>query len=213
MMALDQQQIFNENLDIVKRVLTCVRYSNQSIERCPEDLYQEGCIKLWKLILSGEAENKENFENYAFIAVRNRMRDCCRHGRRTEDPVQPYETAIFEDGTRNFDILSVLDSSEDTVESAEDNILLADAIAAINDVKKNCNGVMLKGMDSIIYKIRGLSVTDIAKMYGVEPNHVGAWISRAKQHLHSNEAFLEKLSRLAVEKTGPLSSLYLEVAV
>jgi len=104
-----------------------------------------------------------------------------------------------------------LESSEDTAESALDNIHYAGVIAAINDVKQNCNGIVLKGLDSIIYKINGMSVTDIAKMYDVKPNHVGAWISRAQNRLRNNEDFLEKLSRLLVEKVELPSSLYTEV--
>jgi len=211
-MTSKQQQKVEDYLYIVKNALLCVPYSNQSIQRCPDDLYQEGCLSLCKLIISGHDENKENFEDYAFIAIRNRLIDCCRQGKRIEDPLI-HEKADCLECDNQCDVFSTLSSSEDISSEILDSITLGDALLAINDAKQNCNGVILKGIDSIIYKINGFSVTDIAEIYGVTPNNVGAWISRAKKHLHSNEAFSRRLSQIIVENNCTIPSLYLEVAI
>ena len=190
-MTVKQQQIFEKHLDVVRRALTCVPFNNHSIDRCPEDLYQEGCIRLHELIVSGADKKKKSFEDYAFISVRNRYLDICRAAARTEECVMSIDEAFVREDYEGFDLLSALDTSVDTAETAISNILIANAVAEIINAKKDCNGVILKGIDSILYRIKGYSVTDIAEIYGVPPNHVGAWMSRAKKILCSNPAVSE----------------------
>ena len=47
------------------------------------------------------------------------------------------------------------------------------------------------GVEALELKIAGYSGTDIAKLYGVQPNHVGAWISRAAQKLKKDLFLVE----------------------
>ena len=49
------------------------------------------------------------------------------------------------------------------------------------------------GMEALTLKIKGMCVTDIAKLYQVPPSHVGAWISRATSKLRSDSRFLKSL--------------------
>ena len=44
-------------------------------------------------------------------------------------------------------------------------------------------GTARNGVQALELKIAGYSGTDIAELYGVKPNHVGAWIARAAQKL------------------------------
>ena len=49
--------------------------------------------------------------------------------------------------------------------------------------KRAYSGVAKLGVEALELKIAGYSGTDIAELYGVKPNHVGAWITRAAQKL------------------------------
>ena len=53
------------------------------------------------------------------------------------------------------------------------------------------------GIEALELKIRGYSGADIARLYHTEPNHVGAWISRAKAKLKKDAAFMAELLKKA----------------
>ena len=57
--------------------------------------------------------------------------------------------------------------------------------------KRTYSGVAKLGVEALELKIAGYSGTDIAKLYGVQPNHVGAWISRAAQKLKKDVLLVE----------------------
>ena len=44
------------------------------------------------------------------------------------------------------------------------------------------------GVEALELKVKGLNGTDIAKLYNVKPNQVGAWISRAAQKIRKELA-------------------------
>ena len=54
-------------------------------------------------------------------------------------------------------------------------------------------GVARLGIEALVLKIRGYSITDIAGLYGVPPSHVGAWISRSAQKLRGDPTFMAAL--------------------
>ena len=53
---------------------------------------------------------------------------------------------------------------------------------------------MLKGIEAIELKMQGLAGVDIAKIYDVKPNHISAWIAKAKHELMINETFIKEIS-------------------
>lgn len=52
------------------------------------------------------------------------------------------------------------------------------------------SGVARLGIEALELKVKGMSVTEIAKLYDVPPSHVGAWISRSAQKLRGDEKLL-----------------------
>jgi len=58
--------------------------------------------------------------------------------------------------------------------------------------RRTYNGVARLGIEAMELKIKGYSGTDIAKLYGVAPKHVGAWISRATAKLKKDAGLVEK---------------------
>ena len=57
-------------------------------------------------------------------------------------------------------------------------------------MKREYSGTARLGIEAIELKLKGYSGKEIADMYGVKPNLVGAWISRAKQKLRKNQVFV-----------------------
>lgn len=65
--------------------------------------------------------------------------------------------------------------------------------SAYNLVKGEYRGVALLGIEALALKMKGFSGGEIALLYGVQPNVVGAWISRAAEKLRSNQRFMARL--------------------
>ena len=57
--------------------------------------------------------------------------------------------------------------------------------------KRTYSGVARLGVEALELKIAGYSGTDIAKLYGAQPNQVGAWISRAAKKLKKDVFLVE----------------------
>ena len=65
----------------------------------------------------------------------------------------------------------------------------------LQSVKRQYSGTIRLGIEAIEWKVKGLSGAEIAKMYGVKPNLVGAWIARAASRLKKNGDFMEYFNR------------------
>lgn len=97
---------------------------------------------------------------------------------------------------------------EDKTDSLIDRI---DTAALLARCKKEYSGVAQLGIEALELKIKGCSGADIARLYHTEPNHVGAWISRAKAKLlfrrdrsNQREAQILALSKQALLSTAEL---------
>ena len=65
-----------------------------------------------------------------------------------------------------------------------------DVTQLLHHMKRQYTGTIRLGIEAIEWKVKGYSGKEIAAMYGVKPNLVGAWISRAKQKLRQNQVFI-----------------------
>lgn len=156
-----------------------------------QDLYQEGCLSLCEA--AATYNGSTTFETYAQVVVHNKMmsylRKLCRQPKtlslQYKVPGSPYS----DDGDKTtfMDLLMVPSETES-------GMSLEQALAILAEVKPSYSGVALKGIEAIELKLKGYSGTEIAEMYGVRPNHVGAWISRAAQKLRRNSRFMRSLS-------------------
>lgn len=172
-----QQQLASEHIGLVEKV---IRFDIKQIIGNPDysydDLYQTGCVGL----CNAAASFKDgSFPAYARSCIRNELYDYCRevnnHGN-----VQSLE-AIAE---------KVLDGLLDTDCVVEEDVISMLLLSKIQEIKGDYAGITQKGIAAIELKLKGLSGADIAKMYGVEPNHISAWIARAKKRLLADARFL-----------------------
>ncbi len=154
-----------------------------------DDLYQEGCIWLCKAALSYNEARDVKFATYAEKVVSNGLRTYCRLmcGKQKHQISVPAQTEPDTDG---FSLEQIpAEDSLDKIFEEQDILLL------LQNCKRQYTGTARLGIEAIEWKVKGLSGAEIAKMYGVKPNLVGAWISRAAQRLRQNGGFMQYFGR------------------
>jgi RNA polymerase sigma factor (sigma-70 family) len=122
------------------------------------------------------------FQAYARKAICNHLIDYCRginrHGE--VDCLDAHADARSSVGTGQDDIA--------------DDAVFRLLLERMENLKPRYSGVALKGITAIELKLKGLTGADIARMYGVTPNQVSAWIARARQKLLRDQDFLAEIS-------------------
>lgn len=188
-----QQKIVEENLGIVKLAIHKSIIFNDNLYGFEyDDLYQEGCIWLCKAALSFDESRDIKFATFAEKVVTNGLRTYCRLmcGKQKHQTLLPAQSEPDENGY-SLDQIPAEDMLDKLFEEQDVFLLL-------QKCKKHYTGTVRLGIEAIEWKIKGLSGAEIAKMYDVKPNLVGAWISRAAQRLRKNHAFMQHFDR-AVE--------------
>lgn len=158
-----------------------------------DDLYQEGCIWLCKAALSYNEARDVKFATYAEKVVANGLRTYCRLmcGKQKHHVSLPAQSEVDDIGYTAEQI-----PAEDFLNRLMEE---QDIFQLLHNCKQQYTGTARLGIEAIEWKVKGLSGAEIAKMYGVKPNLVGAWISRASKRLRQNECFMQYFGR-TVEK-------------
>jgi len=176
-----QQALIADNLDLIEKV---IRGSIKQIIGNPdysyEDLYQSGCVGICKAAIHFK---DGNFQQYARKSIRNAILDYCQE-------VQPHSTVL------SLDMMSeeLLERLTDMDYLVEEDAISKLLLSRIEEIKKNYSGITAKGITAIELKLKGMTGADIAKLYGVETNHVSAWIARARTRLLADKEFLGVLA-------------------
>jgi RNA polymerase sigma factor (sigma-70 family) len=141
-----------------------------------DDLFQEGCAALCKAASTFDGSVK--FITYAQVVVKNALISYCRGISRNKSHlcVSLNETEVYTD--------------TDTSKTAEQLVAEADLIRLLASVRAEYSGTVRLGIEALELKIQGYSGAEIARMYSVKPNLVGAWISRASAKLRRDERFM-----------------------
>lgn len=186
-----QQLLVESNLGVVKYAIHKNIIVNDSLYGFEyDDLFQEGCIWLCKAAISFEESRSIKFATYAEKVVSNGLRTYCRLmcGKQKHQISVPVQTEPDTDG---FSLEQI--PAEDPLDKIfeEQDILLL-----LQNCKRQYTGTARLGIEAIEWKVKGLSGAEIAHMYGVKPNLVGAWISRAAARLKQNEGFMRYFDRI-----------------
>jgi len=175
----------NRRDKLIEDHLNCVRWTISNFisineEICGleyDDLYQEGCIALWRAAETFDEQQGTQFHSYAISVIRNHLLDYCRHIQSRTVPMislEKWDAEMAQCGTAAWD---------------SDSSLFVEQVLAYG--KRTYSGVAQLGIEALELKISGYSGTDIAELYGVQPNHVGAWISRAAKKLKKDFFLVE----------------------
>lgn len=183
LLTAEQRELVESNLSVVQWVIRESIQVNNSIYGFEyEDLYQEGCLWLCHAAMSYNAARSQ-FSTYAKTVVRNGLLSYCRqicsrqkhisrlivgeHGELVADDTvlgQRYEFAVHISDMETLDLLR----------------------SRIPDYR----GVSRLGIEALELKVKGMSISEIARLYDVPPSHVGAWISRSANKLRKDHKFL-----------------------
>lgn len=179
----NQRELVEKNLSIVHWVILQNIHTHESIYGLGyEDLYQEGCIWLCHAAVTYE-EKYALFSTYAKIVVRNGLFSYCRQLYAKEQHTSHLSLSEYEEYIPD----AFMPAATDT---AEKQISLLETLDLLETSKRAYQGVARLGIEALELQIKGLSISDIAKLYDVPPSHVGAWISRSAQKLKKDKNFL-----------------------
>lgn len=188
-----QQDLVEKHLSVVHWAIHHFIKVNETIFGFEyDDLFGEGCIWLCKAAATYD-EARGEFAAYAKTVVRNGLLSYCRImcGKQKRQRLLLDVMLSDDDDTRFLDRLTTEDDLDALISSV-------DALTLLETVKPQYSGVARLGIEALEYRISGLSGNDIAKLYGVPPNHIGAWISRAAAKLRQND----KVLAMAADRSG-----------
>ena len=183
----EQQKMVAANLSVVHWTIRESFHVNETIYGFGyDDLYQEGCIWLCHAAVSYNPALSK-FPTYAKKVVKNGLTSYCREQCNRE---------------RHFTRLGVGEHGELTAEGSilqqaddfESRISMLEVMQLLESRARDYNGVTRLGIKALELKIKGMSITEIAKLYDVPPSHVGAWITRSKQKLRKDPLFLSGIT-------------------
>ena len=192
----EQQVLVEQHMDLAGWVISRHIRINEGVYGLGrDDLSQEGALALCRAAATYNGTSAQ-FSTYAAAVIRNHLLDCCKAANTQQKHLCSLPVGSgFADDEHPPSILEP--SVEDKTDSLIDQI---DMSALLAHYKREYSGVAQLGIEALELKIRGYSGADIARLYHTEPNHVGAWISRAKAKLKKDGA-LRHLCNGAVEKS------------
>ena len=152
-----------------------------------DDLFQEGCLSLCKAATTYDGE-RAKFITYAQVVVKNGLLTYCKQiSGKTKNTISisdlPQEPGDYGE-------VMAVHNIEDEYE-----LLLSETMVfgLLESVKAEYSGVARLGIEALELKVKGYTGAEIARLWGVEQNQIGAWISRAKEKLRKNEQFMAEL--------------------
>jgi len=182
-----QRQLVADHIHIVKWAIYDHIEVNENLYGFGyDDLFQEGCLCLCKAAATYVSESAQ-FDTYAQVVVRNGLLTYCKKMCRIQKPLINLIDVPLDPGDGGSETYADHFAGEDVFETL---ISYTDIIDLLESVKPEYNGVAHLGIEALELKVKGYSGAEIARLWGVEQNHVGAWISRAKKKLRNNERFV-----------------------
>ncbi len=178
-----QRELVENHLSLVHWIIRKNIHVNESIFGLGyDDLFQEGCIWLCHAAASYRA-GQAQFSTYARTVVRNGLISYCRQ--RCGQQSHFSRLSIGEHGE-----LLAEDLTPGALNELELYVSALETQALLETLAKDYRGVARLGIEALELKVKGMSVTEIARLYEVPASHVGAWISRAAQKLKKDPNFL-----------------------
>lgn len=181
-LTAEQQALVEEHMQVVHWTIHHYIDINESV--CGmgyDDLYQEGCEALCRAAASYDAQAGAQFATYAGTVIRNHLLDSCRslQAKCRKAPVVSLDECGEGGAPRDYLL------SYDDTDRKMDRLCLAQLL---EHGRRNYTGTALLGIEAMELKVKGYTGTDIARLYGVKPTLVGAWISRAVEKLRKDVA-------------------------
>lgn len=179
-----QQKLVEEHMDLVKQSIRKEIIVNENVFGFEyDDLLQEGCLWLCKAAVSFDAEKGIPFDAFARRVVSNGLKSYCR----LMCSKQKRILTIPDHSDPEYPGLAI-DQFPDR-NNWDDVVSMIEILMLLDTLKQQHRGTTRLGLEAIGWKVKGYSGTQIARMYGVKPNFVGAWSSRAARKLKQSGMF------------------------
>ena len=179
---MTKEKLVEDNMGLVGFVLA--KYISMTADMGAysyEDLYQVGCIGLWKAAKSYNPEISK-FSTYACRLIRNEIYGELRKLRRTTAEVR-LEDLTFSEDYADVQLVDSADSVELQVESA---IELDEMAELLSSAYEKASGVTKKGIRIIMQRSQGKTCGEIAAEMDVPVNYITAWTAKARKFLREN---------------------------
>jgi len=183
-----QRDLVAGHIDVVEwAIYKCIKVREDVYGLSYDDLYQEGCICLCKAAATYDS-SRAQFATYAKVVVQNGLIGYCRTLQKKQQSAIGMAVGLRDLGS------NLPDADNGSAGDIYEALLSEVAVySLLETVKAEYSGVARLGVEALELKVRGYSGADIAGMWGVKQSQLGAWISRAKQKLLSNEQFMAGL--------------------
>ena len=177
--------LVEQNLDLVQRVIRFEIAVNRNIVGLEyDDLFQEGCIWLRHAARTFDSARSQ-FATYAPKVIKNGLISYCRRN-------VNYQTAFMpsiDDDTNGIQRRSAI------IDDFDSWMSLSDTLDLLESAKCNCTDGVIRGIEALEFRVRGMTNKEIAQMLNVPPNHLSVWIDRAKKQLRLDRRFMSALER------------------
>lgn len=181
-MNAQQKQLVEEHLYLVRNIVLSTMSINESVQGLGyDDLYQTGCEALCNATLHYRDDKGAAFATFADTVIRNHLISHCRKATKNQNAILYLEAPVTDDEELTF---------ADTLPCGNDHALSdLETYSLLSDAAERYNGISRKGIEALTLKCMGHTVVEIAGLYGVKPNHIAAWISRAINKLRADNYF------------------------
>lgn len=156
-----------ENMGLVGRVIKdCVHQYSHGVYDY-DDLEQIGYMGLCKAVLS-DKPGRGAFSTYAYIIIRNELYSALEYSTRrgAELATDPAELPCRESGG-----------------SLEQQMACGELLSRLEKTEASASGVTAKGFQAIRLLAQGYTSREIGERFGVQANHVTAWVAKARKLL------------------------------
>ena len=179
-----QRKMVVDHIKIVEWLLKIQIHPQAGVEGLGyDDLFQVGCVALCEAALSYDINKKVKFGTYAQTVVARKLIDWCRKmSYRKNHQCYLMEKIVASEDQTYADLLA--NTEDDFSLLNDDSIFLL-----LQEAKGRYSGIARKGIEALELKLKGYTGTEIASIYQVKPNLVGAWISRAQKYLREDPCF------------------------
>ncbi|MCL2773562.1 MAG: sigma-70 family RNA polymerase sigma factor [Oscillospiraceae bacterium] len=186
----EQKELVENHLDIVKWAI----YSHITVKESVygfsyDDLFQEGCIWLCKAAATYNGELAQ-FVTYAQVVVKNGLLTYCKKMWKQHK----YAVNLSDISPDTDDGVNGTDADNNIAEDEYNSFISDTAIFDLfKSIKSEYDGITRLGIEALELKVKGYTGAEIAALWGVKQNHIGAWITRAKKKLRQNKRFMAEL--------------------
>lgn len=182
-MTEKEYDLMTEHLPLVKNLaLSHANRQRHAVGLEYDDLYQVGSIALWQAVLNYRPDRGASFRTFAYTVVQRRLQDYCEHINYVQSRLCYLEAPCHGDEGSYLELIPAPEDSGIT----ENKIL-----GILSEAKDSYKGIARKGIEALELKCRGYSNLEIAALYKAKPNHVAAWISRARSRLRTDHRLAE----------------------